>query len=126
MIDNTYCINYMYEIELEIYYQNSDGEKVGHKIWRGYFENLLDGCYGKNIAEDGILHGYMLQEEWYDEKPWEIKNIHTAIRELKAYDKDKVECDSNMLVKLETLKNELINLFNEAVKNEQPVYIDYN
>ena len=126
MIDNKYRINYMYEIEIEIYYKNNNSEKIGYKIWRGYFENLLDGCYGENIAEDGILHGYMLQEEWYDEKPWEIRNIDTAILELERYNKNNVKSGDDILDKLEDLKKELIKLLKEAKENNHSVYIEYD
>lgn len=126
MIDESFYDGYEGENEVVVYY-NQDSEKIGFKIWNGYFDNLLSGCYNAEIHSDGLLICYQNQDGFYDEQGWSIKNIDVVISELENYSDDQVESESPvMLSMLSIIKDKLITLLQDAKKSEEIVYIDYD
>ena len=99
MINEKYYKGFEGEVEIVLYYFAEDGEKNGWKLWEGYFENLLSGCFGNEIKNTGLLDSYVTHEGFYDEKPWKIKDISTAICEIGQFEKENVVTESsNMLL----------------------------
>jgi len=126
MIDESFYEGYEGENEVVVYY-NQDGEKSGFKIWNGYFDNLLSGCYGTEIHTDGLLICYKNQNGFYDEQGWRIKNLDVVISELENFSDNKVESQSSeMLSMLPIIKDKLVTLLEDAKKYEEIVYIDYD
>lgn len=126
MIDESFYDGYEGENEVVVYY-NQDSEKIGFKIWNGYFDNLLSGCYNAEIHTDGLLICYQKQDGFYDEQGWRIKNIDVVISELEKYSDDQVESQSSeMLSMLSIIKDKLIAFLEDAKKSKKIVYIDYD
>lgn len=127
MINEKYYKGFEGEIEIVLYYFGEDGEKNGWKLWEGYFENLLAGCFGNEIKNTGLLDSYVTHEGFYDEKPWKIKDIFTAICEIGQFEKENVVTESsNMLLTLEEIKNDLLQFLEAAINNNNEVFVDYD
>ena len=127
MIDNTYNKGFEGEIDVEIYYVNDTQEKVGYRLWDGYFENILSGAYYENHKDDGLLDSYCLHKGWYDETPWKLENINSAIEELNNYDEKKLEPElEHMYGMLRIILNAIKELFKECKSNMKDIYIDYD
>ncbi len=127
MLNQDFFMDYDYEIHIEIYTINEHNEKIGYNLWSGYLENLLDGCYMVGVKEDGILNGYVQHSEWYDEKPWKIRNLETAISELENFKEEQISEMSKMMIdEIINLKCKLIKLLNEAKENGRDVFIEYD
>lgn len=123
MIDERYYKGYEGEIEVVIY----SGDKKGLKVWEGYFENLLLGCFNGKIKQNGLLSCWQKRDGFYDEHPWKIPNIELAIGELRQFAEDRVETDSpQMISSLKQLKENLLVLLQESKNKKLDVYIDYN
>jgi hypothetical protein len=126
MIDESFYDGYEGVNEVVVYY-NQDSDKIGFKIWNGYFVNLLSGCYNIEIHTDGLLICYQNQDGFYEEQGWRIKNIDVVISELENYSDNHIESQSSvMLTMLSIIKEKLITLLEEAKKSEKIVYIDYD
>lgn len=126
MIDESFYDGYEGENEVVVYY-NQDSEKIGFKIWNGYFDNLLSGCYDAEIHTDGLLICYQNQDGFYDEQEWRIKNLDVVISELKKFSNNQVESQSSeILSTLPIIKDKLVTLLENAKKSEKSVYIDYD
>lgn len=125
MIDNSYNQGFGAEREVVIYFITPQG-KEGYEMWDGYFENLLIGCYNDKIVKGGILYGYMTQEEWCDESPWRIENIHLASDELKMFSEEKIPERHIMFEKLRDIQHKLLSLLKYASECGYEVYIEYN
>jgi hypothetical protein len=129
MINEKYYQGFEYEVEVVIYYLSFTGEKVGWKIWVGYFETLLSGCFFVGISDSGILGSWTSHEGFFDEKPWKVKNNSTVIFELKqfAFEKTEIESESNHMYQV-TLKlyEDLLKFFEDAEKNQYEVFIEYD
>ncbi|MGD1819842.1 MAG: hypothetical protein ACPKOI_08200 [Pleomorphochaeta sp.] len=126
MIDESFYDGYEGENEVVIYY-NQDRNKIGFKIWNGYFDNLLSGCYNAEIHIDGLLICYQNQDGFYDEQEWSIKNIDVVISELEKYSDNQVNSQSSvMLSMLPIIKDKLIRFLENAKKIKKTVYIDYD
>lgn len=126
MINDKYYNGYEGETEVLFYYNQND-QKNGLRIWNGYFENLLIGCYDKIIRDDGILICYQSQIGFYDESEWKIRSIETVISELKRY-KENNNQSKNLDILLETraLRNDLIELLQQAKLHNKDAYIVYD
>ena len=126
-LDNEFYIGFENEIDVDIYYLNNENEYVGLKLWDGYFENILSGCYSENIASDGLLKSYARHGGWYDESPWKVENISTAICELKQYDEQNIEPElKNLFLRLQEIRDKLLLLFIESVNHKKDIYISYD
>lgn len=127
MISEKYYDGFENEVEVVIYYYDSNNNKLGIKIWEGYFENLLSGCFNGNANTGGLMESYITHEGFYDEKPWEIKNIQTAIYELERFDEGNVETENiNIINIVKQIRGDLISLMKEALKNNISIYIEYD
>lgn len=127
MIDDKYYKGFEGEVDVDIYYLNDKNERIGYKLWDGYFENILSGAYHENFKVDGMLNSYSSHEGWYDEVPWKVENIITAIEELNQYDENNIEQElRNMFSKLREITKKLIILFEDCISNGKDIYIDYN
>lgn len=127
MIDNKYYQGFEGELDVDIYYTNDENEHIGFKLWEGYFENILSGVYHENYKSDGLLNSYVLHEGWYDEAPWKVKNIFTAIAELNQYDENNIEPElKNLFSALQEITKKLIMLFEDCKNQKKDIYIDYD
>ena len=108
------------EPEINIYCAPDDGLK----IWEGYFETLLSGCYQAYKSEDGLLSPYCHVDGYYDEEEWLLPSIETAILEIKAYDLNKTATDSELLLEpVSELQKDLLQFLEKAQKEGKKVYI---
>ncbi|WP_312071751.1 hypothetical protein [Anaerotignum propionicum] len=97
MIDESFYDGYEGVNEVVVYY-NQDSDKIGFKIWNGYFVNLLSGCYNIEIHTDGLLICYQNQDGFYEEQGWRIKNIDVVISELENYSDNHIESQSSVML----------------------------
>lgn len=96
----------------------------GMKIWEGYFELFLSGCYTLLVKNDGILFSYQTRSGFYDEDNWVIPNLETAIEEIAAFRTHEVESgDFDISKILLELQMDFINFLQDSNALNKEVYI---
>lgn len=127
MINGKYYKGFKGEIDVDNFYVSDGNEHIGYKLWEGYFENILSGAYYEDYKDDGLLKNYVLHEGWYDEAPWSLENILTAIEELNQYDESRIELElKDIFPVLREIVKKLIMLFEECKNQKKDIYIDYD
>ena len=108
------------EPEINIYCAPDEGLK----IWEGYFETLLSGCYQGYKSEDGLLSPHCHVDGYYDEDEWLLPSIETAIHEIQAYDPEKIEMYGSLMQEsIKSLQKDLLQFLEKAQKEGKKVYI---
>ena len=116
MIDNKFFSGFEGEPEILIYYYENNNEKVGFKVWIGYFECLLDACITENIKSGGVIERFINRDGWYEYSTWKIENVRQAIMDFKWFDKKNMECqEKSMIETLPHLQLELIKRWPESL-----------
>ncbi|GGB56559.1 hypothetical protein GCM10011409_37690 [Lentibacillus populi] len=111
------------EPEIEIV---NEGEKV-LRIWNGYFETLLESLFNEEDPV-GLIKEYVFHEGWYDESPWEIKDLDLAIEQFKKSDINNIrhkEEIQNILPILPELSREIVSFLQDSKEKGKKVYIVY-
>jgi hypothetical protein len=108
------------EPEITFYYEDHDLRK-GIIMWIGYFDNLMhrvkvDSHTGK-WGEFACY--YHTATGWDDEQNWPIPNLKEAKECIQYID---VSRDEKVLWQV---KNELLEVFNEAIEKNTTVFINY-
>ena len=126
MIETKYIQGF--EEEGEVFgYSANKADNRGLRIWEGYFENLLSGCYSEHFQPGGLMECYCNQNGFYEESPWKIKNLKVAINDLEGFKADNVETTIPEMKKtVLALKDELVSFIKEALENKREVLIEYN
>ncbi|WP_033166663.1 hypothetical protein [Clostridium sp. KNHs205] len=127
MINEKYYDGFEGEVEVLFYYYDNKGNQNGFRIWQGYFETLLSGCFLAEPLNTGLLKSYITQEGFYEEKPWKVLDNKTVINELSQFSTSNLEIESlDMIREVEELKNDLVEVVNEAINNQYQVLVDYD
>ncbi|MDP4097330.1 hypothetical protein OIN60_11170 [Paenibacillus sp. P96] len=130
MINNSYYVGFEGEPQLIFMYENLN-VRYELQLWNGYFETLLDCLIEQANDRSGILHEYCAYEGWYEESPWEIKNIKQAIQLFKSFDPNKlteedgVKASKNIKSILPTLTSDIITFLEQANDIGNKVFIVY-
>jgi hypothetical protein len=56
------------------------------RMWVGYFEDLLERVQPGVDGHTGMAHAYHNAEGWYDESPWHVPDVASALTQWKAID----------------------------------------
>ncbi|TQR38694.1 hypothetical protein [Brevibacillus brevis] len=129
MINSSYYVGFEGEPELTLIYENLN-DRYELRLWNGYFETLLDCMFEQVIDQSGILYEYSIYEGWYEESPWEIKNIKEAIQLFKSFDANKLTEDrdkvsKNIISTLPALASDIVKFLEQAITNGNRVFIVY-
>ena len=122
MLDSRYYDGYEGEEEVDLSCDNG----TGMRIWRGYFELLLSGCYGGFREKDGFMESYHSGTGYYDESHWRLPNPETALRELDAFSAEQVDAASPELrQELERLRVDLMHFLQSAKDTGSAIFVDW-
>ncbi|RAT96550.1 hypothetical protein [Brevibacillus sp. Leaf182] len=126
VINDLYYVGFEGEPEIIFMYEKSTEVQV-LKLWNGYFESLLDCLVQQRPVHDGILHEYYFHEGWYEESPWEIKDVEKAIQLFKSFDVKKVteKESSNIIPVLPDITMNIISFLEQAIQSGNRVFIVY-
>lgn len=129
-VNDTYYAGFEGEPEIRLIYKDSD-ESYILKIWNGYFDTLLDCLVQIESAQSNILSEYYAHEGWYEESPWEVKNIRENLQLFTSFDinnltEEEAKSLTNILPVIPDLKNDIIILLERAVNGNGNVYIEYD
>ncbi|TKI56923.1 hypothetical protein E8L90_16430 [Brevibacillus antibioticus] len=129
MINSSYYVGFEGEPELTLIYENLN-DRYELRLWNGYFETLLDCMFEQVTDQSGILYEYSIYEGWYEESPWEIKNIKEAIQLFKSFDatkltEDRVKVSKNIIATLPALASDIVTFLEQAITNGNRVFIVY-
>ncbi|WP_314591081.1 hypothetical protein [Paenibacillus terrigena] len=129
VINDSYYAGFEGEPEIIFMYENSNERQV-LKLWNGYFETLLDCLVQQTPVHEGILHEYYIHEGWYEESPWEIKNVEKEIQLFKSFvtneiTEEVIKESSNIIPILPALTRDIITFLEQANDSGDNVYIVY-
>ncbi|GEC92270.1 MULTISPECIES: hypothetical protein [Brevibacillus] len=126
VINDLYYVGFEGEPEIIFMYEKSNEVQV-LKLWNGYFELLLDCLVQQTSVQDGILHEYYVHEGWYEESPWEIKDVEKAVQLFKLFDVKKVTENesSNIIPVLPAITMDIISFLQQAIQSGNRVFIVY-
>ncbi|KZE66968.1 hypothetical protein AV545_23665 [Paenibacillus jamilae] len=129
-INDTYYAGFEGEPEIRVIYTNSD-ESYALKIWNGYFETLLGCLIQIEPVQSNILSEYDAHEGWYEESPWEVKNIRETLHLFDSFDiknltEEEAKSLTNILPVLPGLKDNIIILLQKAINRNGNVFIEYD
>ncbi|OWR31281.1 hypothetical protein CDO73_07725 [Saccharibacillus sp. O23] len=101
------------------------------KLWVGYFETILDLMSQYEDIEGGILYEYYLHNGWYEESPWELKNLESAIQLFKDFnleqiDEKMLQESSSIVPILPKVACEIADFLEQALSSKSEVYICYD
>ncbi len=118
--NNDFYIDYEGEPEIVIKRIEGGGREHMLSLWSGFFGEIMNLIKPAPNGWTGLVYYYHMQEGWYEESPWELKNIQDAITQLKKINELEL-CDKSKLV-LKLIFNELEN----ASRNGDKIEISYN
>lgn len=106
------------EGEIQFIHVLDNGNKNIIRIWDGYFDDIMEKIEPEASGWTGLAYYYNLAEGWYDESPWKIPNLIETLQQIKETKdaKFRFQCSKKIL-------DELCNLLNNAIANENCVYI---
>ncbi|MCE5170381.1 hypothetical protein LQV63_13780 [Paenibacillus profundus] len=131
VINDSYYVGFEGEPELVFMYENIT-ERLELRVWNGYFETLLNFMIEQQVPiQNGILHEYYIHEGWYEESPWEIKNIKEAIQLFRSFDvirltEDGIKASENIVSMLPALTSDIITFLEQANDSGDRVFIIYD
>lgn len=129
IINNSYYVGFEGEPQLIFMFHHLH-VRYELQLWNGYFETLLDCLLDQVNEQSVILQEYCAYEGWYEESPWEIKNIKEAIQLFSSFDanevtEDGVKASNNIISVLPTLTSDIITFLKQANDIESTVFIIY-
>ena len=94
-------------------------------VWRGIFEVVLDGCYQKDFSKGGFIECYCNQNGFYDNQ-WEMRLPMIVMHELAAFNEKNCDTRSEDLIReAGEFIRFLVAFINEAMNNDQKIYVEY-
>ncbi|WP_340018801.1 hypothetical protein NSQ20_31210 [Paenibacillus sp. FSL K6-1122] len=126
-VNDFYYVGYEGQPEILIVFENS-AEKNILKMWNGYFETLLDLMCHYEPTDIGILQEYYAHKGWFEESPWEIQDLDSAIHLFKSFNVSKVigeqiENVKNIVPTLPEVAHQITTFLELAKTNACSVYI---
>lgn len=58
------------------------------RMWVGYFDDLMDQARPERDGWTGMARAYHEAEGWYDESPWKVPDVGSALMQWKNIDTD--------------------------------------
>lgn len=115
-----YYLGYEGEPEIDIIRKCEEIEVIALRIWVGFFENILSAVKPENTGWTSLAYYYNLDIGWYEESPWLLKDIESAITQLKGIDVNKLSNEEiNVLI-------ELIKIFENDIETGEDILIEYD
>lgn len=114
-----YYSGYEGEPEIQIIRKNGANEELVLRIWAGFFDNIMNAIEPERTGWTSLAYYYNLYVGWYEESPWLLEDIKTAIEQLKSIDSDKLNRGG-----MEVL-TEIIDVFEEAIRAGDSILISY-
>ena len=93
----------------------------------GYWRTIFYGSLIPDYLDDGILKSFNEVIGYYDESPWKIPNLSTAINEINNFNTEKVKAGfPTMFPEVEEVRQKLLSLLETAQAEGFDVYIEYD
>ncbi len=96
-----------------------DGSRQILRMWEGYFDFIMDLIHPQKDGWVGLSYYYHLVIGWYDESPWQIKDVGTVINEFKEID------TSTLNTQTQNVYRDILELLTSLSTNET-VWINYD
>lgn len=100
------------------------------KMWIGYFDSILSNVNLINNINNYFFYLYSVHEGWFDNSPYEIKDVNEIIEVFDSFEVDKLSDDkktqlNTLTSTLQEVKDSVIEFLKFAVANECSVTISY-
>ena len=70
------------EGEIQFIHGTQTDQKIILKIWDGFFDDIMEKIEPEVTGWTSLAYYYNLVKGWYEEIPWEVPNIATALQQL--------------------------------------------
>jgi hypothetical protein len=107
------------EPEIRFIYQKPDSQDVLLKVWIGYFDLLMSVVHPTTNGWSGLSYFYHFDKGWFEESPWEIKDISSVIVEFRSMDVSVLDQDSL------NVWNHILKMFQSAQSLGGKIFIEY-
>lgn len=104
-----------YEGENEIrFIKGCDNDAQVLSIWDGYFNDIMEQFEPTEKGWEGLAYYYHLNIGWYENSPWEIPNLESALQQFQSI-KSMLRFEKSKEV-LSTICNFILSAINENAK----------
>lgn len=104
------------EPEIQFICTNGNSHKV-YIIWEGYFDEIMRLMEPNDNGWTGLAYFYNMYLGWYEESPWEIKDLKGALKQFELID-DHQLCD-----KAQEILALICDILRKAIFNNFKVFI---
>ncbi|MDE6357936.1 MAG: hypothetical protein K2L15_05035 [Eubacteriales bacterium] len=118
-IVDKYYNGYEGEPEIQIIRRNYQEEVLVLKIWTGFFDNIMNAIEPEETGWTSLAYYYNLHIGWYEESPWKLEDIRTAINQLKSIENNKLSGQDKEVL------NDIIKIFQDALMLGDDILICY-
>lgn len=103
-----------FEGEGEIVFVNQNERVIFEfKMWIGYFNSILNNINSVALESNNFLDLYYLQEGWFDESPFEIKDVAEVIYLFKEFNIFKLTVEEK--IKINSMSDILVNIKKDLI-----------
>lgn len=107
------------EPEIQIIHSFLDGRKEILQIWSRYFDNIMNAIKPEPTGWIGLAYYYHLDKGWYDESPWKVEDVGSAIDQLKKIDRTTLDITSQEVL------SAICKMFEEVQNVKDTIFISY-
>ena len=102
-----------FEGEPEIIFKKEDNDEI-LVIWEGYFDQIMCAIEPSPIGWTGAAYYYNMHLGWYEESPWEIKDLCGMLAQFKSIKRDRLPTIAAEI--LEILCDKIANAINKEFR----------
>ena len=87
-------------------------------IWEGYFDQIMRLIKPDDDGWKGLAYYYHMCLGWYEESPWVVQDLHTALKQFESIDNEMISGKAAEVLKI------LCNLFKDAILHKFEISIN--
>ncbi len=89
-------------------------------IWEGYFDQIMRLIEPENDGWKGLAYYYHMYSGWYEESPWMVQDLHTALQQFESLDDKMISDEAGEILKkiCDMLKNAIFYDFEIFISRE--------
>lgn len=119
LVDNRYYNGFEGEPEIQFVYKKDNDTDI-FIIWEGYFDQIMRLIKPDENGWNGMAYCYNMYTGWYEKSPWNIENLHLALRQFESIEEYMLNKEAADVLKkiCDILKKAIVNKAEVSIVRE--------